>query len=80
MDLTDLERSIIAIEKQWWQFPGGKESAIRELGLSVTRYHQLLVRLVYTERAIAADPITCRRLREHLERRRACALAWHVAG
>ena len=68
MDLTDLELSILAIERQWWQYVGGKESAIRDLGLSVTRYHQLLNRMIDDPRIEAHDPITVKRLRRIRER------------
>lgn len=63
-ELTDTEREILAIEGQWWAFAGAKEAAIRErLGMSTTRFHQLLSRLIDSERALAVDPILVKSLR-----------------
>jgi len=64
-DLTDLETSILAIEKLWWQYTGTKEQAIRErTGLSPTRYYQALNALIDTEAALAHDPLLVKRLRK----------------
>jgi hypothetical protein len=48
-----------------------KARAIRErFGLSVTRYHQLLNRIIDDPEALAYDPMTVRRLRRVREARR----------
>jgi hypothetical protein len=62
--LTPTESTILALERKWWQYAGSKDQAIRdELDMSSTRYHQTLNRLIDTERALAADPVTTNRLR-----------------
>jgi hypothetical protein len=62
--LTDVERRMLDLEHEdWSKSPGGKELAIRDqLGLSATRYYQLLNRLLETERALAYDPLVVNRL------------------
>lgn len=63
--LSRQEREILAFERQWWQYAGAKERAIRELfGMSSTRYYQVLNRLIETERALRADPMLVKRLRK----------------
>lgn len=62
--LTPAEEAILSIESQWWEFAGAKEQAIRDrLGISSTRYYQLLNALVETEAALAFDPVNVNRLR-----------------
>jgi hypothetical protein len=62
--LSDRDREILAIEKQWWQYRGAKEQAIRDrLDMSSTQYYQALNALIETEEALAADPLTVKRLR-----------------
>jgi hypothetical protein len=60
--LTDRDRAILDIERQFWRTSGAKEDAIRALGLSVTRYYQLVVRLIHCEAAMRHDPVTVKRL------------------
>ncbi|MGF1661075.1 MAG: DUF3263 domain-containing protein [Kineosporiaceae bacterium] len=63
-DLTDGEREILAFERQWWKYPGSKETAVRErFGLSPTRYYQVLNALIDQPAALAADPMLVTRLR-----------------
>lgn len=63
--LTRREHEILAFERQWWQYAGAKEKAIRELFcMSSTRYYQVLNRLLDTERALRADPMLVKRLRK----------------
>ncbi|MDG5773897.1 DUF3263 domain-containing protein [Mycolicibacterium fortuitum] len=61
--LTDQQRAILDLERQWFATAGGKEDAIRELGLTPARYYQKLNQLITTEAAIAHDPLTTNRLR-----------------
>lgn len=69
MELTDVEREILAIEGQWWQYAGAKEAAIRaRLDMTTTRYYQRLNTLIDTERALAAEPILVKRLRAKRDR------------
>ncbi len=71
-DLSDLDRSLLAFESQWWQRPGAKEQAIRDqLGITPTRYMQLLNRLIDEPAAVAYDPVVVNRLRWLRERRSA---------
>ncbi|MFI5806502.1 DUF3263 domain-containing protein [Streptomyces sp. NPDC051561] len=58
------ELAVLAVERQGWAGPGAKERAIREqLGMSPTRYYQLLNALLDDVRAESADPVTVHRLR-----------------
>lgn len=62
--LTDQDRAVLDLEREWWATPGGKESAIIDrLGLSPVRYYQRLNRLVETHAALAYEPLTVNRLR-----------------
>jgi hypothetical protein len=74
-DLTDLERDVLAFERQWWKYAGAKETAIRDrFGLPATRYYQLLNALLDRPEALQHDPqlvLRLRRLREQRAARRA---------
>src|SRR3954454_363592 len=62
--LTQRDRAILAFERQWWQYPGLKGQAIHELiGVSPTRYYQLVNRLIDKRAALEADPMLVKRLR-----------------
>lgn len=65
--VTDVDAATLDIERQWWPTAGQKEAAIRDvLGMTPTRYHQRLNRIIDTEAALARDPVTvnrCLRLR-----------------
>ena len=64
-------KTILDFERDWWRHPGTKERRVREsLGLSSTRYHQLLNRIIDLPEAIAYDPMLVRRLRRLREERR----------
>ncbi|WP_254781055.1 DUF3263 domain-containing protein [Modestobacter sp. DSM 44400] len=64
MNLPARDREVLAFERQWWRFPGAKETAIRErFGLSATRYYQVLNSVIDRPEALAADPLLVRRLR-----------------
>ncbi|NKQ55134.1 DUF3263 domain-containing protein [Amycolatopsis sp. K13G38] len=63
--LSERELAILAFERQWWQYAGAKEQAIRdEFALSSTRYYQLLNRLLEKPEALRADPMLVKRLRK----------------
>ncbi|MGP3983497.1 DUF3263 domain-containing protein [Streptomyces sp. KR80] len=69
--LSDRDRAVLGLERRSWPGPGAKERAIRErLGISPTRYYQLLNALIDDPRALALDPVTVNRLRRVRERRR----------
>ena len=68
--LGERERAVLALERRSWPGPGAKERAVRErLGLSPTRYYQLLNALLDDPRALAHDPVTVNRLRRIREER-----------
>ncbi|MGW7515118.1 DUF3263 domain-containing protein [Streptomyces sp. NPDC054796] len=70
--LSERDRAVLAVERRGWPGPGAKEREIRErLGLSPTRYYQLLNALLDDPRALAHDPVTVNRLRARREERRA---------
>lgn len=70
-ELTGSERSILAFERRWWRGAGAKQQAIRdELGLSETRYYELLSLLLDNPAALAAEPALVNRLRRARETRR----------
>lgn len=71
-ELTERDRAVLAVEKRSWPGPGAKERAIRErLGMSPTRYYQLLRALIDDPLALAHDPVTVNRLRRIRDDRRA---------
>jgi hypothetical protein len=70
--MTDQERAMLDFERanSWWKYAGSKETAIRDLfGVSSTRYHQQLVRLLERPAAEEYDAFTARRLRAVSRRR-----------
>ncbi|RNL71705.1 DUF3263 domain-containing protein [Streptomyces sp. I6] len=70
-DLSGRDRAVLAFERASWAGPGAKERAIREdLGISPTRYYQLLNALLDDPRALAHDPVTVNRLRRVRETQR----------
>lgn len=62
--LSELEMRILAFERSWWRSPGAKEREILDaLGMSATRYYQLLNELIDRPEAAAFDPVLVARLR-----------------
>ena len=62
--LSRRDREILSFERQWWQYTGAKEQAIRDLfAMSTTRYYQVLNALIDRPEAVAADPMLVKRLR-----------------
>jgi hypothetical protein len=71
MALSDRERAVLDFERGWWTRPGPKEAAIRaELGVSATRYYEILRSLVDRPEAFEYDPLTVSRVRRERDRRR----------
>lgn len=69
--LTDQQHQILALEAQFFRTSGAKDDAIKAMGLSPVRYYQLLTRLLDHPAALAADPVTVKRLlRVRTNRRR----------
>jgi hypothetical protein len=69
--LSERDMRILAFERNWWRQQGAKEQAISDvLGLSATRYYQLLDRLLDRPEALAFDPALIKRLRRQRTRRK----------
>ncbi|GES31464.1 DUF3263 domain-containing protein [Streptomyces angustmyceticus] len=69
--LSARDEAVLAVERRSWPGPGPKERAVREqLGISPTRYYQLLNALLDDPRALAHDPVTINRLRRVRDARR----------
>ncbi|RAJ39755.1 uncharacterized protein DUF3263 [Kitasatospora sp. SolWspMP-SS2h] len=70
-ELTERDRAVLALEARAWRTAGAKEQAIRqELGISATRYYQLLNALLDRTEALAHDPVLVNRLRRVRQARR----------
>jgi hypothetical protein len=68
--LSEREVRILAFERNWWRQPGAKEQAIRDmLGLSATRYYQMLNELIDRPEALAFEPVLVKRLRRQRAKR-----------
>jgi hypothetical protein len=68
--LSERDMRILAFERSWWRQPGAKEQAISDLlGLSATRYYQLLNDLIDQPEALGFDPVLVKRLRRQRARR-----------
>ncbi|MQS12854.1 DUF3263 domain-containing protein [Streptomyces kaniharaensis] len=71
-ELSERDRAVLELEGRQWRTAGAKERAIREeLGLSGTRYYQLLNALLDRPEAVAHAPVLVNRLRRVREARRA---------
>ncbi len=71
MALSEREMTILAFERSWWRQVGAKEQAIADrLGLTATRYYQLLNELIERPDALSFDPVLVQRLRRQRSRRR----------
>jgi hypothetical protein len=69
--LVGRERAILDFERGWWKEPGPKRGAIRaRLGMSASRYYEVLDRLIDDPDALAHDPMLVRRLRRNRAARR----------
>ena len=62
--LSERDARILAFEHTWWQYPGAKEEAIREMfEMSATRYYQVLNAIIDTPEAMEQSPMLVKRLR-----------------
>lgn len=62
--MGERDQAVLDFEGSWWMYPGPKDRAIREyLGISATRYYQVLRRLMDDIDAEAHAPLTVHRLR-----------------
>jgi Protein of unknown function (DUF3263) len=79
MGLTARDRDILDFERTWWTKPGSKEATIRtELGMSGTRYYELLRSLLDNPAAYEHDPLLVKRLRRQRDRRRRERIEGHA--
>ena len=61
--LNERDATVLEFEAAWWNYPSPKDVAIRDyLGMSATRYYQILRRLMDDPEAKAKDPLTIRRM------------------
>lgn len=72
--LPERDARVLAFEGRQWGHSGAKEEAIRvELGMSATRYYQLLNAVIDTPAALRFDPMLVRRLSARRQGRGASA-------
>lgn len=70
-ELDEVDLAVLAMERRNWPGPGAKERAVREeLGISPTRYYQLLNALLDDPAAARHAPVTVNRLRRVREAQR----------
>lgn len=67
--LTDQERTVLDVESRPWRTAGGKDTAIRDTGMTPTRHRQVLVSLLLRADAWEYAPRTLHRTRRILDRR-----------
>jgi hypothetical protein len=81
--LDERSREVLDFEREAWKLTVPKQRAIRQrFGISASRYHQLLHRIIDRPEALTYDPMLVRRLRRLRELRRrsrtASGLGIHV--
>ena len=68
--LSERDMRLLAFVRGTWRTAGAKEQAIVEvLGISATRYYQLLNELIDSPDALKFDPVLVKRLRAQRTRR-----------
>jgi Protein of unknown function (DUF3263) len=68
--LSERDMRLLAFERGTWRSAGAKEQAITEtLGITATRYYQLLNELIDSAEALVFDPVLVKRLRAQRARR-----------
>lgn len=68
--LSERDMRLLAFERRTWRTAGAKEQGIAEvLGITATRYYQLLNQLIDTPEALKFDPVLIKRLRAQRARR-----------
>ena len=68
--LSERDMRLLAFERGTWRNAGAKEQAITEtLGMTATRYYQLLNELIDSPEALMFDPVLVKRLRAQRTRR-----------
>jgi hypothetical protein len=72
MALTDTELAMLELERSWFTYAATKDEAINErFCMTTAAYYQALNALISRPEAVAADPLTVRRLVRMRDRRRA---------
>lgn len=62
--MTDVEKRMLELAGARWNYAGSLEQTVRdELGISLTRFWQLVGRMLDREDVMAYDPVTVNRLR-----------------
>ena len=68
--LSERDMRLLTFERGTWRNAGSKEQAITEtLGITATRYYQLLNELIDSPEALVFDPVLVKRLRAQRARR-----------
>jgi hypothetical protein len=81
MGLSERERAILQFEGSWWTDGGPKEVAIKAaIGISASRYREILAALVDSAEAEVEAPLVIRRLRKERDRRRRARWQGRPAG
>jgi epoxyqueuosine reductase QueG len=63
-ELGERDLEILDFERQWWEYAGIKESAIRErFEMTAIRYYQRLNWIIDQPQALDHDPLLVKRLR-----------------
>lgn len=71
MALCERDRAVLDLERTWWLEAGTKSQVVKgRLGLSLSRYNQLLGKLLASKDAEDYDPLLVRRLRRAKLQRR----------
>ncbi|HET9060969.1 MAG TPA: DUF3263 domain-containing protein [Acidimicrobiales bacterium] len=75
MVLCERDRTVLDIERSWWLDGRSKTDVVRaRLGLSLSRYNQLLGEVAATPEALDYDALVVLRVRRDRSRRRAAAM------
>lgn len=62
---------MLELERSWWKYAGAKDTVVRErFDISPTVYYSRLNQLIDRPEAMAADPMTVRRLQRLRDQRR----------
>ena len=71
-ELSVRDREILTFERDWWQYAGAKDAAVREhLALEPEAYYRALTSIIDLPAALDHDPLLVRRLRrQRLARQR----------
>lgn len=63
MQLSEEDQEVLDFERSRWKYAGAKETAVRErFDMSLTRYYQVLNRIIDEPAALVHDPLLVKRL------------------